>query len=283
MFVVQSTKHFGNALYPFVINLANARKPEETLTPLRDACISHDGSLMEMYTYISKLRQSFPLWVNHRAWFLSFNICLFHIVLLINIFIYSYGHKGGCTSKLMSLLQKWWLFWQGDTTSRNHRDHELRRINDGCKFSLQTKLYILHKDSTVKSLKLGDLLKGATCDFRLSLRYWMVQLYFSLVQFESLLRNWRNIVVLRMFLHIYDPLNPNLKLSPPTLPCSVPPIPLPLPSPAGEVTCDIWPCPFTQSPPPKGGSSPWGSYSPFTLALNRGRRIYLSICIYDLL
>lgn len=61
MFVVQSTKHFGNALYPFVINLANARKPEETLTPLRDACISHDGSLMEMYTYILKLRQSFPL------------------------------------------------------------------------------------------------------------------------------------------------------------------------------------------------------------------------------
>jgi len=61
MFVVQSTKHFGNALYPFVINLANARKPEETLTALCDACISHDGSLMEMYTYISKLRQSFPL------------------------------------------------------------------------------------------------------------------------------------------------------------------------------------------------------------------------------
>lgn len=78
MFVVQSTKHFGNALYPFVINLANARKPEETLTPLRDACISHDGSLMEMYTYISKLRQSFPLWVNHRVWFLSIDV-LFHI------------------------------------------------------------------------------------------------------------------------------------------------------------------------------------------------------------
>lgn len=39
--------------------------------------------------------------------------------------------------------------------------------------------------------------------------------------------------------------NSNLKLSPPTLPCSVPPIPLPLPSPAGEVTCDIWPRPFT--------------------------------------
>ena len=31
----------------------------------------------------------------------------------------------------------------------------------------------------------------------------MVQLYFSLVQFESLLKSWRNIVVLRMFLHIW--------------------------------------------------------------------------------
>ena len=58
---MQSTKHFGNALFPFLVSLANARKLEETPAPLRDACIAHEGSLMEMYKYIQKLREVTPL------------------------------------------------------------------------------------------------------------------------------------------------------------------------------------------------------------------------------
>ncbi|KAG0626104.1 hypothetical protein M758_2G102500 [Ceratodon purpureus] len=57
----ESTKHFGNALFPFLVNLANARKLEDTPAPLHDACIAHEGSLTEMYKYIQKLREATPV------------------------------------------------------------------------------------------------------------------------------------------------------------------------------------------------------------------------------
>lgn len=57
----ESTKHFGNALFPYLVSLANARKLEEVPAPLRDACIAHEGSLTEMYKYVQKLREVTPL------------------------------------------------------------------------------------------------------------------------------------------------------------------------------------------------------------------------------
>jgi alpha-aminoadipic semialdehyde synthase len=57
----ESTKHFGNALFPFLASLANARRVEEAPAPLRNACITHEGSLMEMYKYIQKLREVTPM------------------------------------------------------------------------------------------------------------------------------------------------------------------------------------------------------------------------------
>nr|XP_024367705.1 alpha-aminoadipic semialdehyde synthase-like isoform X2 [Physcomitrium patens]XP_024367706.1 alpha-aminoadipic semialdehyde synthase-like isoform X2 [Physcomitrium patens]XP_024367707.1 alpha-aminoadipic semialdehyde synthase-like isoform X2 [Physcomitrium patens]XP_024367708.1 alpha-aminoadipic semialdehyde synthase-like isoform X2 [Physcomitrium patens] len=54
----ESTKHFGNALFPFLVNLANAKTLAEIHVPVRDACIAHEGSLTEMYKYIQKLREA---------------------------------------------------------------------------------------------------------------------------------------------------------------------------------------------------------------------------------
>jgi hypothetical protein len=61
--VVQSSKHFGNVLFPFLASLANARRVDEAPAALRDACIAHEGSLMEMYKYIQKLREVTPMYV----------------------------------------------------------------------------------------------------------------------------------------------------------------------------------------------------------------------------
>eukprot|EP00897_Mesotaenium_endlicherianum_P005729 jgi/Mesen1/5184/ME000257S04454 len=54
----ESTKHFGDALSPFLGHLAFARVPEDAPGPLTRACIAHGGQLAPLYEYIHRMREA---------------------------------------------------------------------------------------------------------------------------------------------------------------------------------------------------------------------------------
>ncbi|KAI3839886.1 hypothetical protein MKX03_025151 [Papaver bracteatum] len=57
-FAKEASKHFGDILSHFVGNLASTKSLSELPSPLKRACIVHDGALTSLYEYIPRMRKS---------------------------------------------------------------------------------------------------------------------------------------------------------------------------------------------------------------------------------
>ncbi|KAI3927028.1 hypothetical protein MKW92_052133 [Papaver armeniacum] len=57
-FAKEASKHFGDILSQFVGNLASTKNLSELPSPLKRACIVHDGALTSLYEYIPRMRKS---------------------------------------------------------------------------------------------------------------------------------------------------------------------------------------------------------------------------------
>ncbi|KAH7296234.1 hypothetical protein KP509_26G014900 [Ceratopteris richardii] len=54
----EATKHFGDALLPFLPNMVHSASLSELLHPIQLACIAHKGKLTSLYEYIERMRLS---------------------------------------------------------------------------------------------------------------------------------------------------------------------------------------------------------------------------------